>query len=357
MLKKSLQYALLTLFAASVLSINALAAPHSRSAPVVVVAAQLKQLAPVTWVAGTIISRNDAKLATEVEGRLKRVAEVGARVKEDQVVARVDNTFVNLEIEELESAVEREKAQLSFLREEVKRLQRLEKQNNASKTRLEQTRADRDIARNNLNIARTRLQLAKEGKWRHEIRAPFTGVIAERYVQAGERVNKGDQVVRLIDAVAMEVRASVPLISINYITEGSKLVLSVEQSERVEIEGVVRTIVPVGDERSGLMDLRINFKSRGWRVGQPVRVALPTANPKKTLVVPRDALVLRRGGIAVYKVNEDNKAEKIPVSLGIAAGDFVEVIGQVQSGDKIIVRGAERLRPGQSVNIIPAIHP
>jgi len=321
----------------------------------VVVEAQLKQLAPVTWVAGTVISRNDAKLATEVEGRLKKVAEVGTRVKEDEVVARIDNTFVNLEIEELEAAVDREKAQLLFLREEVKRLQRLLKQNNASKTRLEQTRADRDIASNNLKIARTRLQLAKEGKWRHEIRAPFAGVIAERYVQSGERVDKGDQVVRLIDPAAMEVRASVPLQSINYVAEGSTLTLVVEQSEKVEIQGQVRTIVPVGDERSRLMDLRITFKKGTWRIGQPVRVALPTANVKEALVVPRDALVIRRNGASVYRVNGDSKAERVAVSIGIAAGDFVEVTDQVQPGDQIIIRGADRLRPGQNVNIIPAI--
>lgn len=320
-----------------------------------VVEAQLKQLAPVTWVAGTVISRNDAKLATEVEGRLKKVAEVGTRVKEDEVVARIDNTFVNLEIEELEAAVDREKAQLLFLREEVKRLQRLLKQNNASKTRLEQTRADRDIASNNLKIARTRLQLAKEGKWRHEIRAPFAGVIAERYVQSGERVDKGDQVVRLIDPAAMEVRASVPLQSINYVAEGSTLTLVVEQSEKVEIQGQVRTIVPVGDERSRLMDLRITFKKGTWRIGQPVRVALPTANVKEALVVPRDALVIRRNGASVYRVNGDSKAERVAVSIGIAAGDFVEVTDQVQPGDQIIIRGADRLRPGQNVNIIPAI--
>jgi len=356
MLNKSSLLPLLFLFVVN-LPLTALSAPapQQRSAPVVVVDAQRKQLAPVIWVAGTVISRNDAKLATEVEGRLKKVAEVGTRVKEDEVVARIDNTFVNLEIEELEAGVARERAQLTFLREEVKRLQRLMKQNNASQTRLEQTRADRDIAGNNLKIARTRLQLAKEGKWRHEIRAPFAGVIAERYVQTGERVDKGNQVVRLIDPAAMEVRASVPLKSINYVAEGDALTLLVEHSGKIEIEGQVRTIVPVGDERSGLMDLRIHFKNEGWRIGQPVRVALPTAKPKEALVVPRDALVLRRDGASVYRVTGDNMAEKISVSIGIAAGDFVEVSDEIKAGDQIIIRGAERLRPGQKVKIIPAI--
>jgi RND family efflux transporter MFP subunit len=327
-------------------------APKMRAAPVVVAEAKTTQLAPVTWVAGTVISRDDAKLATEVEGRLKKVLQVGTRVKAGEVVALIDNTFVDLRIQEMKAAVEREKAQLTFLREEVKRLQRLAKQNNAAKTLLEQTQADRDIARNDLEIARTRLRQAKEEKWRHEIRAPFDGVIAERYTQAGERVDTGDVVVRLIDPATMEVQARVPLKSINFVGENSKIKLQVDQPQLIAVEGDVRTIVPVGDERSRLMDLRINFKDVNWRIGQPVRVALPTDAIKEVLAVPRDALVLRRSGTSVYRVNGESKAENIPVQVGIASGDLVEVTGKLNPGDKVVIRGGERLRPGQDVSII-----
>ena len=327
-------------------------APKMRPAPVVVAEAKTTQLAPFTWVAGTVISRDDAKLATEVEGRLKKVLQVGTRVKAGQVVAHIDNTFVDLRIEEMKAAVEREKAQLHFQREEVKRLQRLAKQNNTAKTLLEQTQADREIARNDLEIARTRLRQAKEEKWRHEIRAPFDGVIAERYAQAGERVDTGDVVVRLIDPATMEVQARVPLKSINFIVENSKIKLQVDQPKLVDVEGDVRTIVPVGDERSRLMDLRINFRDVNWRIGQPVRVALPTDAPKEVLAIPRDALVLRRSGTSVYRVNGESKAENIPVQVGIASGDLVEVTGKLNPGDKVVIRGGERLRPGQDVSII-----
>ena len=338
--------------AVSIANVIAAPAPKKRAAPVVVAEATTTKLAPVTWVAGTVISRDDAKLATEVEGRLKKVLEVGTRVKAGQVVSLIDNTFVDLRIEEMKAAVKREKAQLHFQREEVKRLQRLAKQNNTAKTLLEQTQADREIARNELEIARTRLRQAKEEKWRHEIRAPFDGVIAERYVQGGERVDKGDQVVRLIDPATMEVQARVPLKSINFILEKSKIKLQVDQPQLVAVQGEVRVIVPVGDERSRLMDLRINFKDVNWRIGQPVRVALPTAAPKEVLAIPRDALVLRRSGTSVYRVNGENKAENIPVKVGIASGDLVEVTGKLNPGDKVVIRGGERLRPGQLVSII-----
>lgn len=327
--------------------------PGQRAAPVVVADAKITRLAPVTWAAGTVISRDDAKLATEVEGRLKRVAEVGTRVKEGDVIARIDNTFVNLKVEELKAAVEREKAQLEFLKEELKRLRSLAKTNNAARTQIEQTQADKKIARNNLSIARTRLLQAKEELARHKIRAPFNGVVAERYVRTGERVDVGDTIVRLIDPNTMEIQARVPLKSINFINEGSVITLQVDQGGKINIEGIVRTIVPVGDEQSRLMDLRVDFSGVNWRIGQPVRVALPTSQVKEVLAVPRDALVLRRSGASVYSVNGDNKAVNIPVILGIASGDFVEVSGKLNPGDKVVIRGSERLRPGQAVKIIP----
>ena len=339
-----------------VLSVPVLSAPapgNKQAAPVVVAEAKLTKLAPITWMAGTVISRNDARLATEVEGRLKRVAEVGTRVVEDEVIARIDNTFVDLRIEEQKAAVEREKAQLEFLREEVKRLRRLERQNNAAKTRLEQTVADREIARNNLNIARTRLRQAKEEKMRHQIRAPFAGVIAERYTQAGERVEQGDQVVRLIDPYSMEVQARVPLKSINFVQDDSAISIRSGDADTNIISGKVRTIVPVGDERSRLMDLRIVFEGVSWRIGQTVRVGLPTSVPREVLAIPRDALVLRRSGASVYVVNGDSKAENVTVDVGMASGELIEVTGKLKSGDKVVIRGGERLRPGQEVNVIP----
>lgn len=323
------------------------------AAPVVVVEARLQQMAPVTWVAGTVISRNDARLATEVDGRLRKVAEVGRRLKEDDIVAVIDNTFVKLRIEELESAAGRERARLQFLRQDVKRLKRLAKQNNAAQTRLEQTQANREVARNDLQIARTRLTQAKEEKSRHVIRAPFPGVVAERFMRPGERASAGDEIVRLIDPTTLEVQARATLVSFNYVVEGETLSIVAEQTASEPINGIVRTIVPVGDDRSRLMDLRVSFSAKIWRVGQQVRVGLPTAIPREVLAVPRDALVLRRDGASVFRINGESKAEKLPVTVGIASGNLIEISGNIKPGDKIVVRGSERLRPGQTVSVIP----
>jgi RND family efflux transporter MFP subunit len=329
------------------------AAPGDRNAPVKVARAQQVLMAPQTWVAGTVISRNEARLAAEVAGKLVLVKEVGTRVKEGAVVARIDPTFVKLKIEEFEAQVEADRARLVFLKSEVQRNKRLAKQNNAAQIRLDEVRADREVARNELRISQVRLRQAREELQRHVIRAPFAGVVAERLMRRGERAATGDDVVRLIDPRTLEVQAQVPLQTLNFVHEGTPLTLSVNGKE---ISALVRTLVAAGDSRSRLLDLRIQLDNSVWTVGQPVRVVLPAAAAKMALTVPRDALVLRRDGAFVFVIDAENKAQRVAVKLGVASGELVAVSsvvsGELNVGDRVVTRGGERLRPGSAVKIL-----
>jgi multidrug efflux pump subunit AcrA (membrane-fusion protein) len=78
---------------------------------------------------------------------------------------------------------------------------------------------------------------------------------------------------------------------------------------------------------------------------------MPTAAAREVMSVPRDALVLRREGAFVYRIKEDMTAEQVRVVTGLGAGSFIEVIGDVKSGDLVVIRGAERLSTGMTVSI------
>ena len=65
----------------------------------------------------------------------------------------------------------------------------------------------------------------------------------------------------------------------------------------------------------------------------------------------RDALVLRAEGISVFVVNGDNTANQVAVTPGIGQGEDIEVSGDLEPGDRVVVRGNERLQPGQEVAI------
>ena len=109
--------------------------------------------------------------------------------------------------------------------------------------------------------------------------------------------------------------------------------------------------MPVSDLRSRLYELRVEMPAGHWSVGQSVRIAVPTQRAREVLAVPRDALVVRRGSISLYKVDADKIARRVAVTTGIASGPFIEVSGDLEAGDQIIIRGGERVRPGQAVSI------
>ena len=319
-------------------------------APVVVATAESRMLAPVTWYPGTVISRNRARVAAEVEGRLEWVAEIGASIVEGEVVARLDDALLRQTLAENEAAVARESARLVFLDSQVKRLEKLVTQNTATRSRLEEAVAERDITRSELRAVRARVALTAERLERTRIKAPFSGIVTERLRQSGEWAKSGEAVVRLVDAGALEVQIWIPIAALAFVREGSELAL---QANPARTSATVRTIVPVGDNRSRLYELRLGVEGQSWPVGQDVRVAIPTAAARAVVAIPRDALVLRRDGAAVYRVDEQGLADRVAVSPGIAQDELIEVDG-IAPGDRVVIRGGERLRPGQPVRVMNA---
>ncbi|MEJ2534536.1 MAG: efflux RND transporter periplasmic adaptor subunit [Gammaproteobacteria bacterium] len=310
--------------------------------------ASIESLAPVTLVPGTVASRFDARVAAEVEGRLVSVADVGTAVGEGDPVATIEDTILRLRHDELVAEVARAEARLEYLAAEEKRFQRLAESNLAAATQLDQTRADRAVAQGDLAVARSRLAQNEDQLARTVIRAPFRGVVVERLLTPGERVTDGDNVVRLVDQDSLEVIARAPLDYYPFVRVGQALELRTRGSR---LEAPVRTVVAVGDRNTHQFELRIDLGGAAFPVGQTLRVAVPMAEVREVLAVPRDALVLRPEGASVFVLGDDGTAREVGVETGIGAGEQIEVRGQLSAGDTVVIRGNERLRTGQAVTV------
>ncbi len=316
--------------------------------PVVVAVAELQELAPINWYTGTVISREQAKLAAEVSGRLLWVAEVGAEIEKGATVAHIDDALMEEDLAERKADIVRIEARLGFLKKEASRLQRLANQNNAAQSQLEKTTSELASARGELKAAQARERRTALQLERTSLKAPFSGVVTERLLRAGEWADDGSAVVSMTDPVLLEVQSWVSVSVLPFIKIRSTLQLKIQGKT---YQGTVRTLVPVGDQRSRLYELRIELPRRQWNVGEGVRIAVPTALAREVLSVPRDALVIRRNSISLYKIDSNNMARRVSISTGIASGAFIEVHGDVQAGDRVVVRGGERLRDGQQVTI------
>jgi len=315
-------------------------------AVVVTAEAEIRQLAPSVDVPGTVISRFDSRLASELSAKLVWIAEVGTTVKEGDTVARLEDfTFKLLEME-AQARVEREQARVTFLRSEKSRLDELSEKNLSAKSQLDQVTSDLAIAESEETMARVQLGLTQISMHITQIRAPFDGLITERLRNIGERLNIADEVIRIVNPDALEVVARAPLNTVNFISE--RAVLQLHNDFR-EDEASVRTIVPFGNPQSHMFEVRLNVDPELWTVGESVRLSMPTANVKDVLAVPRDALVLRREGTSVFRINDDMTAEQVNVITGLGDGSHIEVIGELRAGDRVVTRGAERLSDGMTV--------
>jgi len=324
------------------------AAEEAPAVPVVIATVKADERAPRTLATGTVVSRADARLSAEVAAPIKWIAEPGALVAKGDVVARLDPARIALTVRDNEAAVKRLEANAALLRTQRDRLQTLAAQQIVSRNQIDEAQsrlamADQEVEQARVARDRARLELA-----RASIRAPFDGQVAERLRTTGEFVSAGEPLVRLVDTGNVEVIARAPLAGAGALARGQRV--RVLDGSR-EVASEIRSIVPVGDERSRMLEVRVALAPQAWPIGAAVQVELPSGPAQRAVTVPRDAVVLRQGEAYVYRIGSGDTAERIAVTPGTGRADRIEVRGDLAAGDRIVVRGAERLQPGQRVTI------
>lgn len=178
-------------------------------------------------------------------------------------------------------------------------------------------------------------------------------------------VSSGDPVAEVVELNEVDVEAMVLESYISHVTVGAKAKVHIDAIPNRDFDGTVTYIVPQADIRSRSFPVKVALANEFLRDGTPLlkpgmfaRVTLPVASGHSRLMVPKDALVL--GGLQkiVFVVDRDSKdprrgeARPVPVELGVAHKDHVEVRGELSAGEEVVVEGNERLRPtGQPVSL------
>lgn len=317
--------------------------------PVSITNVKATRIAPQAAFPGTVVSRNDSKLAADVEGRVTWVAEVGTAVKQGDVVARLDGQMVEMQRESDRANVARLSALVKYDRDHAARMQELLDKKVMSKAAAEQAASQRDSNEAALKQAQAALKRSEYQVDHSEIRAPFAGRVVARLINAGEYAGAGKEVVRLVDQDSIEITAQVPIPSMQYLREGMPVTVEVQGKP---VETNVRVIVPVSDKLSRTVEVRLSLAGGAAFVGDAARVRVPSAEPRMVLAVPRDALVLREENTYLFKLNRENKAERIAIETGAEDAGLVEVRGTLKEGERVIIRGAEHLEPGQKVRLV-----
>jgi len=334
---------------------TAIADPGHAERPVVEVGTvSMREVTVESWIPGSIVSRADARVASVIAGPVVWIADVGTPVRQGEPMARLDDTVPRLRAEDLRAQVARARAQHEVSSSQLERFNRLAATQALSASQLEDARAQRDMSSDDLARAEAQLRQAQYEIGQSVIRAPFPGIVTERFVQRGEYLQVGAATVRLVNTGDIEARATAALDLAANVHPGQAVSV---REHGVARSGRVRTVVPVGDDRSRQFEVRVTLTNPEWLVGTPVEVSLPSTAARAAVTVPRDALVIRQNHSYVLRVTRANTVEQLDVTPGAGMADAVEVSGPLSPGDRLVIRGGERLAAGQSVRVLgPAAH-
>ena len=349
--------------------VAALAAPPTYSqeqpARVEVDPVRTEPLSQTTPVIGRIVTQQQGPVAARVAGLVDRVGvEVGDRVEKGQPLIWLDSEPLSFALDlaraehgamlaELETTLR----ELQLLEGELERITGLRNSAAFSKAQLVDKQNEIEVARSRIGQARARLDQYRanlELKARDledaVVSAPFAGVVSLRHVSPGAYIRVGDPVVTLIDDNALEIEAEVPSDRVAALRPGTKV--SVRLDDGTEHEAEVRAVVPEEDPLTRTRAVRFTPKfgatAKPLAVAQSVTVELPIGQPRQVVTVNKDGIIQGSNGAVVY-LAEDHAAALRPVQLGEAVGGRFEVRDGLQPGDLVVVRGNERLRPGQAI--------
>jgi len=317
-------------------------------ARVEVATAEVREMSPTVEFPGTVVSLNDSRIAAEIQGVLVWIAEVGDAVDEGDLLARIDPRLMQIAVRRARANVARLESDLQYRQRQLERTENLAASNNASATLLDETRALRDQAQHQLADARAVLEQAEDDLRRAEMKAPFAGHVTERVASVGEYIDVGEDVLRLVDTHRIEIAVPAPIALTRFIRAGMTVAA---RSGSVERQHPVRTVVPVGDAVSRMVEIRLGAGDSDWLVGAPVQVSLPGGESTRSVAVPRDALVERSGQAFIYKVSGDGTASQVVADIRATVGLWVAIGSGIEEGDRVVIRGAERLTDGQPVDV------
>ncbi|MEO1638133.1 MAG: efflux RND transporter periplasmic adaptor subunit [Pseudomonadota bacterium] len=359
-------------FVALIVLVSTLAVPlahaQGRAASVGVQEVEMRALSETVPVFAEVITARDGNVASRVAGNVDAVTVLaGDRVAAGDPLVELNADLLTIQVSQAEArlneataGIETARARLDRAQTALDRIEALRGGTSFSEGRFDDVQADFLEAAAQLVEAEAREKSAEAGlaeaRYQLEqsrITAPFAGVVLEVSTIPGAFIQAGTPLVRLLDTDAFEVRASVPSRYTDFLAPGQAVMATSETG--AEIALVLRAVLPVEDPATRTRGVIFSVAAGaidGAAVGQSLTVQVPVSAARDVLSVPKDALVQARGGWTVY-VAAEGQAQPRTVTIGVPLGDRYEVVDGLAPGDLVVVRGNERLRPGQAINPNP----
>lgn len=318
------------------------------ASPVVIAKSHAGKVVPQNRLIGTVYYPEVSEVAAEVSGRVDSIKFLeGDRLKAGDMLVTLSKDIVQQELEAATADYQEVLSDLENARLELERYRKLIKQGSIAQSEYDDSQyqvqsLERKARSLESRAELWRIRLAKAG-----VPAPYDGVVLEKHVGRGEWVQAGTPIATMARDDYLEVVVDIPGDLVQFARPGREVEVMVGGERRT---GEILSLIPRGDLSTRTFPLKIKIDNPdGLAQGMEAVTWVPAGEPVDAVLVPRDAVILQRGNLLMWAV-KDGSAMPIPVNVAAYVGLEAAVTGPgVQAGMDVVVKGNERLRPGQAV--------
>ena len=322
--------------------------------PVSVMPVQRQNLNSYLVLNGIVEPERKVEIYSHLSAYVKKIVkEEGDYVKENDVLAQLDDTEIIISYNQAKIQLDQaklnlEEAENNYIRSQelVKRSLVSEQDFQATEAQFKQSQLECQNRMENFNNLKLQLDWTK-------IRALSEGYITERLIEAGDRVNPNTQVYTIEDFNPLLIRVFVPTSDAINLALGMSAEVTTDILKGLEFEGKVKLINPRIDVETGTVKVTVEIFDNSLRLqpGMFVKVQIAIGMKENVLIIPRKAILYKQNKSYVFVLNRRQVSQR-EVLLGLLEEDHVEVTEGLNEGEVIVIVGVEGLKDGQRVDVV-----
>jgi membrane fusion protein (multidrug efflux system) len=339
----------LMLAAASLLSLTACkkkaaAAGPGGFPPIQVIAIEAKRQAVTETLSlpGTVAANEQVEIKAETDGVIQDINfKEGERVEKGQMLVRLDETKSAATLAEAE-------ANLKLSQANFDRAGQLSRDKLISQQEYEQAASTFAVNQAGVDLMRRLLKDAR-------VYAPFAGIVSARQVSPGQVITRNTPLTWLVDLDVVKVEVKVPERYLRQLQVGKPLEFTVAAFPGEKFRGEVYFVSPQIEEstRTALVKARIANTEGKLRGGMFASLDLTLQLRESAIVIPEPALMSNGDNFSVFVVDDKGTAQVRMIEVGVRLAGKAEIVKGLAPGEKVVVEGIQKLRPGAPVKLAP----